>query len=206
MPNNKPLYELLGETDIYLLDQIMKGRYEFKQTILDAGCGNGRNLHWFLQNDFTVYGIDSDVERIKGLISRNPGLPAGSFFSTTLESTPFPDNHFDHIICSAVLHFAKNVEHFNLMFTELLRVLKPGGSLFIRMASDIGIEDNIQPVSEAVYHIPDGSTRFLLTRSFLKTCMQQKNLSFIEPLKTVNVNDIRCMSTLVLQNDKTPNS
>ncbi|MBK9569159.1 MAG: class I SAM-dependent methyltransferase [Chitinophagaceae bacterium] len=50
-----------------------------------------------------------------------------------------------------------------------------------------------------VYKIPDGSTRFLLTRPLLTSSMLQNNLSFLEPLKTVNVDDIRCMSTLVLQ-------
>jgi len=84
------------------------------------------------------------------------------------------------------------------MIAEMVRVLKPLGSLFIRMTSDIGIEDKVQPVYDGVYNIPDGSRRFLLTRTLLDDVMQTNGLSFLEPLKTVNVNDVRCMSTVVL--------
>ena len=85
------------------------------------------------------------------------------------------------------------------MLTEMVRVLKTNSSLFIRMTSDIGIENKVKPIGDGVYIIPDGSKRFLLTKTLLKECMQENNLSFLEPLKTVNVDDLRCMSTLVLQ-------
>lgn len=80
---------------------------------------------------------------------------------------------------------------------ELVRVLKAKGSLFIRMTSNIGIETNVELLEEN--YIPDGSIRFLLTKPLLASIMHQCSLSFIEPLKTVNVNDIRCMSTLMLK-------
>jgi hypothetical protein len=85
------------------------------------------------------------------------------------------------------------------MISELVRVLKPKGSLFIRMTSDIGIEQSVELIGEGVYRIPDSSKRFLLTRALLQNIVQKHNLLFLEPLKTVNVNDLRCMSTLVLQ-------
>lgn len=196
MYNN--IQSLLGQTDIYLVDQIMKGRYQSGDSILDAGCGGGRNLHWFLQNDFLINGIDSSEVAIENLKKQFPEL-ANSFRVASLEHTPFSDDYFHHIICSAVLHFAENTDHFNAMFTELVRILKPGGTLFIRMTSDIGIEEKVRLIADGVYGIPDGSTRFLLTRKMLAVCMHQNNLSFAEPLKTVNVDDIRCMSTLLLQ-------
>ena len=195
---NNNIQTLLGQTDIYLVDQIMKGRYQPGNSILDAGCGGGRNLHWFLQNDFHIYGIDANEVAIEHLKKQFPEL-AKSFRVASLEHTPFSDDYFDHIICSAVLHFAENTGHFNSMFTEMVRILKPGGTLFIRITSDIGIEEKVRLIAEGVYQIPDGSTRFLLTRKMLAVCMHQYNLSFAEPLKTVNVDDVRCMSTLLLQ-------
>jgi hypothetical protein len=84
------------------------------------------------------------------------------------------------------------------MIAEMVRVLKPSGSVFIRMTSDIGIEAKVQRVGDGVYDIPDGSRRFLLTRTLLADIMRKNKLSFLEPLKTVNVNDVRCMSTVVL--------
>jgi tellurite methyltransferase len=193
------IQSLLGQTDIYLLDQIMKGRYKPEDKILDAGCGTGRNMYWFLQNNFNIYGTDISNEAICNLKEQYPDLPAAKFLVSSVEETIFPDDHFDHIISSAVLHFATSTAHFNKMMIEMVRILKPGGTLFIRMTSDIGIENKVEHIADGIYHIPDGSNRFLLTRSLLACCLQQNNLSFIEPLKTVNVDDIRCMSTLMLQ-------
>jgi ubiquinone/menaquinone biosynthesis C-methylase UbiE len=193
------IQSLLGQTDIYLIDQIMKGRYNDNDSILDAGCGQGRNMHWFLQNNFNITGIDSSEEFINNLKTIYPALPPNKLLLSAVEATPFPDNHFNHIICSAVLHFANSTAHFNKMMTEIVRILKPGGSIFIRMTSDIGIENKVEHIAEGVFLIPDGSTRFLLTRSLLAACVQEQSLSFIEPVKTVNVNDIRCMTTLLLQ-------
>ncbi len=197
MNNNIQL--LLGQTDIYLIDQILKGLYKPGDTILDAGCGIGRNMHWFLQNGYSINGIDIDEVAIKELKNIYPHIPAERFLVSSIEIVPFANGYFNHIICSAVLHFAKSIAQFNCMLTEMVRVLKPGGSLFIRMTSNIGIEDKVQLIDNGVYIIPDGSTRFLLTKQLLATNMQQNNLYFIEPLKTVNVNDERCMSTLLLQ-------
>ena len=191
--------DLNGNTDIYLLDQIMKNRYKVSDTILDAGCGEGRNLHWFLLNNISIYGIDSNAASIAELKSRYPHIPGNTFHNAPVEQMPFEDNYFNHIICSAVLHFAKNTDHFHDMISELVRVLKPKGSLFIRMTSDIGIEQSVELIADGVYRIPDSSKRFLLTRALLQNIIQKHDLLFLEPLKTVNVNDLRCMSTLVLQ-------
>ena len=197
-----PLQESIGDTDIYLIDQIMKGRYQPGDAILDAGCGYGRNLFWFLKNGLDVYGVDQNAAAITSLRTNFPAHLGKKFQQADLETLPFDDNFFDHIICSAVLHFAKNTTHFHEMVAESTRVLKPGGSLFIRMTSDIGIEDKPKPIADGVYQIPDGSTRFLLTRTLLAEIIQKNNLSFLEPFKTTNVDDLRCMSTLVLKKER----
>jgi tellurite methyltransferase len=196
---NNSISALLGRTDIYLIDQIMKGRYVEGDKILDAGCGGGRNMHWFVQNNFDIYGIDSSEAAIVNLRNQYPTLPAENLRVSLIEELPFPDNYFDHVISSAVLHFAANAAHFKEMIGEMVRVLEPGGTLFIRMTSDIGIEDKVKLLPNGNHLIPDGSMRFLLTRTLLAECMQQFKISFLEPLKTVNVDDMRCMSTLMLQ-------
>ena len=197
--NSSSLHALVGNTDIYLLDQILKGRYNQNDKILDAGCGSGRNMHWFMQNSFSVFGIDIDPESIKNLKYTYPQLPLNSLQLCAVENLSFDSNYFDHIISSAVLHFAKHESHFHSMLTEMVRVLKPGGSLFIRMASAIGIENRIQLISDGVYLIPDGTNRFLLTRKLLNEIIRDYNFSIIEPFKMVNVDDIRVMSTLLFQ-------
>ena len=191
--------DTIGDTDIYIIDQILKDRYKLSDTILDAGCGSGRNMYWFLKNNINIYGIDSNEEVIRVLKNTYPLLQAERLQISLIEKMPFENDYFDHILSSAVLHFATTTMHFQNMITEMVRVLKPRGTLFIRMTSDIGIEDKVQLKSDGVYAIPDGSTRFLLTRRLLTSLLKKQQLLFIEPFKTVNVDDVRCMSTLVLQ-------
>jgi len=190
-------FHTLQNIDIYLLDQIFKDRFKQSDVILDAGCGNGRNLAWFIENNYTVFGIDADASKIDELQKKYPQQSA-NFSVATLENLSFNTNTFHHIICNAVLHFAESETQFNKMFTELYRVLKPNGMLFIRMTSDIGIENRVQHIKNGVYQIPDGSKRFLLTQKLLQQLQTKHHFTFLEPLKTVNVNDIRCMTTLVL--------
>ena len=177
----------------------MKGHYAPGSVVLDAGCGEGRNLHWFLQAGLPVFGTDINVAAISHLRSQYPHLPPDRFRAEPVEAMSFAGETFDHVVSSAVLHFAENKDHFFAMLRDMLRVLRPGGSLFIRMASDIGIEEKVQPLGNGVFALPDGRTRFLLTRSLLQQVLQQWEVTLLEPFKTVNVADMRCMSTLVLQ-------
>ena len=199
---NQDITTVLGATDIYLVDQIMKGRYKTGDVILDAGCGWGRNMHWFLRNNFKIYGIDTDPIVINELVRENKALPPGRFRAEAVERSSFDREFFDGIISSAVLHFAKGTAHFFQMMDEMHRILKGGGTLFIRMASNIGIENRVQPIGDGIFCIPDGSTRYLLTRDLLEQVLSRYSFSFLEDFKTVNVADLRCMRTLVLHKKK----
>jgi len=186
--------------DLSLLDKVLKGRFVPGSKVLDVGFGSGRNSFWFLNNGFDVFGIEPNEKAFEALHHRliQEDKKPENFILGNLEELPYQNNGFDLVICNAVLHFAKNEKHFIEMFAELVRVLSPTGILFIRMTSDIGIQDKIKEGENGVYLLPDGSHRFLLTRKMLSDLMEIHSLKFIEPLKTVNVNDVRCMSTLVL--------
>ena len=190
--------KLPGNTDIYLLDQIIKGRYEPSDIILDAGAGGGRNLEWFVQQGYRVYGTDRDPLAIEALKNAYPGLSEDSFQVAPVESLPYPTAFFNHIISSAVLHFAETEQHFEQMFVEMIRVLRPGGSLFIRAATDVGLADKIIPLGNGRFYLPDGTERFLITRVALDNLIRQHGLCFLEPFKTVLVEDLRSMSVVVL--------
>lgn len=192
------MMELLGNTDIYLIDQIMKGRYTPPQRLLDAGAGAGRNLHWFARQGFDVYGSDRNPEAVQALKQNYPDIAADRFRVAPVEDLPYEDDFFHHIICSAVLHFADDETHFEHMFGELVRVLKPGGSLFIRVATDVGLADKMIPLGNGRFTMPDGSDRFLLTRSMLGNLLHQHRLNLLEPFKSVLVDDLRSMGVLVL--------
>ncbi len=190
--------QLLGHTDIYLLDQIMKGRYTATDTILDAGAGGGRNLQWFVNEGFTVHATDRAPEALDALRYNYPDLPTARIHLAPVEQLPFPDAFFDHVICSAVLHFADNTQHFEQMFAELARVLRPGGTLFIRATTNAGLSFTPEALGQGRFLLPDGTERFLITRAHLDQLLQRHRLELLEPFKTVVVGDIRSMAVVVL--------
>ena len=193
------LKELIGKTDIYLLDQILKGRFLPQHRILDAGCGTGRNLYWFARNGFSsLYGIDQNADRIKK-VATDLSFKDVKFSIGKLEKLPYGDDFFDAIVCNAVLHFAESKEHFFEMVSELWRVLKNQGIIFIRMTNILGLESLVRDVGNGNYLLPDGTKRFLLTNAIVEEWKALFPIEWIEPLKTVNVNNERVMSTLVLR-------
>lgn len=193
------LHTEIGGVDIYLLDQILKGRYLKDDVILDAGCGSGRNLKWFHNSNYTVYGVDTDSERLA--IAQESYQSENTILSNqSIDNLSFESNFFNHIICNAVLHFATSKAHFLQLFDELVRVLKPGGSLFIRMTSNFGIEQLVENIPNKETHfLPDETERFLLTRDLLNEIQNKHHFNYLEPIKTVNVDNLRSMTTLVFE-------
>ena len=61
------IQNIFGGIDIYLFDQIQKGRFEDGMKILDVGCGNGRNLDYLMQSGYDVYGIDESQTFINNI-------------------------------------------------------------------------------------------------------------------------------------------
>lgn len=181
------LNKAVGNIDIYLLDQILKGRFEGKKRVLDAGCGEGRNMTYFLNNGYDVYGIDSNPLAIKMLHMMHKTIPKDHFLDGKLEMLPWKDYFFDAIICSAVLHFAQDRDAFYEMIEELKRVLNQQGILFIRMASTIGLEKT-----------DDDSFSYLLTPEDIDRLVNSSGFEKVEPIKTVLVEGQRSMATLVL--------
>lgn len=192
------LINSIGGIDIYLLDQILKERYRSDALILDAGCGDGRNLKWFYDHSYSFYGVDANANSIATAKEKYPKL-SNNFTIQNLDVLHFKNQMFDHVICSAVLHFAQNTQHFLNMFSELVRVLKPGGSLFLRMTTLESIEKHAQPIADGVYFLPDNTNRFLLTKELLNSLIANYNLKLSAPKKYVNVNDERSMCTLVFE-------
>jgi ubiquinone/menaquinone biosynthesis C-methylase UbiE len=197
------IQQLYGNIDIYLFDQLLKGTYDKCKKVLDAGCGGGRNLIYFLKNGYEVYGIDTNPNAISAVRQLSETLSHANskenFVISSVENLPFDDNYFDLLISSAVLHFAKSPDHFHDMIHSMWRVLKPGGYLFARLASDIGIEMLVQNLGNGRYLLPDGSERFLVNQQLLLQYTESLNARLHEPIKTTNVQNLRCMTTWCLQ-------
>jgi SAM-dependent methyltransferase len=193
--------EQFGQIDIYVFDQILRGNIQAGMRVLDAGCGYGRNLVHLLREGCEVFALDEDaagVEHIRQLsASLNTRLPADNFQVGMIEQMPFPDEFADVVICNSVLHFARDEEHFQVMLAELWRVLKPGGMLFCRLGSRIGMD--FERVGANIFVVGDGSKWFLVDEDMLLDLTDQMDAVLVDPLKTTIVQDFRCMTTWVLR-------
>jgi hypothetical protein len=83
------------------------------------------------------------------------------------------------------------------MLAELWRVLKPGGMLFCRLGSRIGMD--FEQVRENIFVVGDGSEWFLVDEAMLLRLAGEMNAVLVDPLKTTIVQDYRCMTTWVLR-------
>jgi SAM-dependent methyltransferase len=187
-----------GEIDIYLFDQLLRGRFDRRTRVLDAGCGEGRNLTYLLRRGFTCFGIDRDpsaIDDMRAVAAQvAPALPPENFRVGELDRLPWPDAGMDVVVCSAVLHFASDEAHFDRMVQEMWRVLAPDGMLFARLASNIGLEDRIGAAGRRV-RLPDGSDRFIVDERMLMAWTARVGGQLFDPIKTTVVQGQRCMTT-----------
>lgn len=197
------IQEYFGGIDIYLFDQIQKGRIKQGMKILDLGCGNGRNLIYFMRSGYDVYGVDTSqtfINNVRFLTKQLcPEIPDNNFRLESLDKLSFDKAYFDVVVSSAVFHFAENDEQFLKWLKESWRVLKPNGMLFARLASTIGIENKVEKIDGNRYKLPDTSERYLVDEKMLESLTKQLNGELLEPIKTTNVQNMRCMTTWVLR-------
>lgn len=203
MTSNFNLQEWFGGIDIYLFDQLLKGRLTPHMRLLDAGCGAGRNIVYFLRSGYDVCGVDKSsrsIAQVRELAATlAPHLPPDNFRAETIEQMSFNDDTFDVVISSAVLHFARDEEHWQRLVDQMWRVLRPGGIFFARLASSIGIEEKIELLEGRRYHLPDGSDRFLVDEEMLQRTTVSLGGEWLEPFKTVVLADMRSMSNWCLR-------
>jgi tellurite methyltransferase len=197
-----------GNIDIYLFDQLLRGRITPDMTVLDAGCGGGRNLVYFLRNGYSVLGADADHSAITAVrrLARDlaPDTPPDAFRAESVESMSFNDAAADVVISSAVLHFARDESHFREMLRGTWRVLRPGGLFFCRLAGLAGQEHAARPLGRGRYALPDGSQRFLADEQLLLAATRSLGGELLDPLKTTIVHGQRSMTTWVVRRDPVP--
>lgn len=195
------LEEQFGQIDIYVFDQLLRGNIASGMRVVDAGCGYGRNLVYLLREGFDVFAVDEDPEGVAHVraLARElqPRLPAENFQVAAIEKMPFPDAFADVVLCNSVLHFARDDRHFLSMVEELWRILRPGGMLFTRLGSRIGMD--FERIRDNIYRIGDGSEWFLVDEAVLLRMTEQMDAVLVDSLKTTVVQDHRCMTTWVVR-------
>ena len=197
------LQEQFGQIDIYLFDQLLKGRITPGMRILDAGCGSGRNIVYFLREGYEVFAADSDaqsVDHVRSLARKfAPALPASNFRVESVEHMSFDEGCADVVISNTVLHLAADDAQFESMLQGSWRVLKPGGLFFCRVASTIGMESQFKRIKGRRFLAPDGAERYLVDEPMLASIAERLGAELAEPLKTTVVQNQRAMTTWVVQ-------
>jgi SAM-dependent methyltransferase len=197
------LQDQFGGIDIYLFDQLLRGRLVPGMRVFDAGCGSGRNLVYLLRSGYEVFGSDADpgsIRTVRQLAARlAPQLPPENFRVESIEHLSFPENFADVVLSSAVLHFARDDRQFDAMLRGTWRVLRPGGLLFCRLASSIGMEQRVEPIAGRRHRLPDGTERYLVDEALLMSLTGELGGDLMDPLKTTVVQNQRCMTTWVVR-------
>jgi tellurite methyltransferase len=198
------LRDQFGDIDVYLFDQLLRGRIAQGMKVLDAGCGAGRNLVFLMRAGFDVWAVDESpdaIARVRQLAAQiAPRLEATQFRVERVEAMSLDDGSMDVVISSAVLHFARDEQHWHAMVHEMWRVLVPGGILFARLATTVG-QTRLGPLGDGRYVMPDGETRFLVDHERLIDVTKALGGSLLDPLKSTVVHDQRSMGTWVVRKD-----
>ena len=197
------LGRLFGDIDIYLFDQLLRGRLTPGMRVLDAGCGSGRNLVHLLQTGYEVIASDASLDAIASVralaATFAPHLPPDNFRVERIEAMTWPNASADAVLSNAVLHFAGDDRQFDAMVQRMWDVLKPGGMLFCRLASTIGMEHRVRQISGRWHVLPDGSERYLVDEPLLMALTARLDGTLLDPLKTTVVQDQRSMTTWVVR-------
>lgn len=97
-----------------------------QKTVLDFGCGTGRNIPILKTMVNEVIGLDASPNMLAQLKQKYPEVK--TFCTTEDGGMPFKQNTFDLIFCTLTLGYVKQTQ---LLFHEWNRVLKPGGHIIL---------------------------------------------------------------------------
>lgn len=100
-------------------------------TVLDLGCGGGRNIEYFLTKADKVYGLDHSNTSVKMASEINKkAIDTGrcKILVGDVKNLPFEDESIDIVTAFETIYFWNDIER---CFEEIYRVLKNGGQFLI---------------------------------------------------------------------------
>lgn len=125
---------------------------ELKGRVLELGCGPGRYVAVLASLGYDVVGVDPITYPLWDEIRLERNVELLS--DVKAEAIPFPDASFDHVACVSALLYFQDAEK---AFSEVFRVLKPGGRLYVRTVNSGNLrrvfgKENIDPAAKNHYN------------------------------------------------------
>lgn len=100
-------------------------------TLLDVGCGDGRDSIYFAEQGLKVTSVDFSESGLERLREKNPAIQA---HLGDIRHLDFPENSFDIIYAHLSLHYFDEETTKNI-FAKKYKILKPGGMFFVKCKS-----------------------------------------------------------------------
>ncbi len=192
--------DFLGDMDLFLMDQVLKGTFHSLESVLDIGCGSGRNLLYFLQKGYRVCGIDVDklqIDLMKHIVGSMPNSQSHQFIEASAESLPLPSDAMDLVICSRVLHHLPSTESYEQSCLEMYRVLKPGGILYLSMNSSINFQDHV--IKKGDLGVFNDGTQGLFLNELMISFVEDLGFEKLMPHRTVHFDNLHAETTMILK-------
>ena len=199
-PERRAARATFGEIDIYLFDQLLRGRFDRRPRVLDAGCGDGRNLVYFLRRGFACFGVDRDpaaIAQVRALAAQlAPQLPAENFRAGELDRLPW-DAASDgrRRLQRGPAFCAATSTHFDRMVDGDVARARAGRPV-LRAA---GVEHRPRGRGRRRRAGACGCPTAPIASSSTKRCCSSGPSGWaaqlLDPIKTTNVQQQRCMTT-----------
>ena len=126
---NKAANRAKGIMDVLLRTRKIMGLNQEGLAVADIGCNSGAQSRLWLENKHTVCGIDISSKLINIAKDRNKEFANQCTFDVcSATKLPWADNMFDICLLPEIL---EHVDDWNACLKEAIRVLKPGGSIFL---------------------------------------------------------------------------
>lgn len=170
-----------GVVDEHIPEIVQLLAHRGAKTVLDLGCGSGRHVVYLAEHDFQVFGIDlssEGIQKAKQLLAQR-GLSAELKVGSIYRPLPYSESFFDAAISIHTFHHAR-IEDIRKAISELQRILKPGGILFITVRKRTS-KKHRHPFKEIAPHtyVPlEGREKGLIHYLFIKETLRKEFKGF----------------------------
>jgi len=181
--------EITPHQDVEYLNELFQKNKVNK--ILDLGCGDGRHLVYFARCGYCMTGFDYAPTALKRAREwlRNENLGA-NLFCADMKAIPCADTVFDAVLCIAVINHNRMPE-IRMTIREILRLSRPGGWLFLVVATERSIPKA-------------GNSRYVMLEhhTYIPTSGHEKGVPHYFFSEEELRNEFRCFNVRSIRRDK----